>query len=363
MKAVVCKELNKISVEEVTLDPPKAGEVHIKVGAAGVCHSDLSMTNGTVPAPLPLVLGHEAAGVVASVGEGVTNVAPGDHAVLSFVPTCGNCFHCNRDESHLCQAIPPIGVYADGTKRVRQGDTEFFCMTSLGAMAEEAICPAISVIPIDKDIPLQLAALVGCGVTTGVGSVIKTAKVPPGSNVAIFGCGGVGLAAIQGARLAGAGRVMAIDTAASKEKFALECGATDFIDASKTNAIEAVKELTGGVGADYAFEVIGIASVMEDAHRATRRGGTTVIVGLGKFKESMKLDSMMLSLEGKRVLGSFYGNVNPRVDFPKLLELNRSGKLDLPSLVTKTYSIDEAPQAFEDMQKGVNARGVILFDS
>lgn len=362
MKAVVCKELNKITVEEVTLDPPKAGEVRMKIAAAGVCHSDLSMTNGTVPTGLPLVLGHEAAGIVDSVGEGVTHVSPGEHAVLSFIHSCGGCFHCLRDERFLCQAIPAIGLYADGTKRVRQGDTEFFCMTALGAMAEEAICPAMSVVPIEKDIPFQLAALVGCGVTTGVGSVIKTAQVEPGSRVAIFGCGGVGLAAIQGARLAGASRIIAVDTAESKEPFARQCGATDFINASETNPVKAIKELTDGIGADYAFEVIGVASVMEQAHLATRRGGTTVIVGLGKFKETMKLDSMMLSLEAKRVLGAMYGSVNPRLDFPKFLDLNRRGKLDLGALVTKTYTIDEAPQAFEDMQKGVNARGVITFD-
>ena len=362
MKAVVCKELNKITVEEVTLDPPKAGEVRIKVAAAGVCHSDLSMTNGTMPAPLPMVLGHEAAGVVASVGDGVTHVTPGDHVVLSFVPTCGDCFHCLRDEAFLCQAIPATGTYADGTKRVRQGDTEFSSMTALGAMAEEAICPAISVVPIDKDIPLPLAALVGCGVTTGVGAVIKTAKVPPGASVAIFGCGGVGLAAIQGARLAGAGQVIAIDAAASKEEFARQCGATDFVDASQTDPVAALRERTGGVGVDYAFEAIGIASVMEQAHKATRRGGTAVIIGMGKFKDTVKLDAWMLPLMAKKLVGSFYGNVNPRVDVPRLLELNRSGKLDLASLVTKTYTIDEAPQAFDDMQKGVNARGVIVFD-
>ena len=363
MKAVVCHELNKIAVEDVTLDPPKAGEVHVKMAACGVCHSDLSVVNGTIPMPPPVVLGHEGAGVVLGVGEGVTNVKAGDHVVMSFVPNCGECFHCLRGETHLCIAMPPTGRQLDGTSRLHLGDLELGAMTALGNMAEEVVCPAICVVPIDKDVPLQVAALVGCGVTTGVGAAIKTAQVQPGSTVAVFGCGGVGLCTIQGARLAGADRIIAVDLADNKLEMAQKFGATDTVNGSSGDPVGKIRELTGGIGVDYGFEVIGIPSVVEQAYNATRRGGKVIVVGVGKLTEQVSFNALMLSLDGKTICGCMYGNVNPRVDFPQLLDLNRRGKLDLQGLVTNTYSIDDAPQAFADLEKGVNARGVIVFDS
>ena len=196
MKAVVATELNKFSVQEISLDGPKAGELLVKMSAVGICHSDLSVINGTLPLPTPIVLGHEGAGVVDQVGEGVTNVKPGDHVVLSFQPACGNCFFCNHNESHLCSTGGTTGKMLDSTSRVKLGDTELNVMQYLGCMAEAAVVPAISVIPIDKDISMKAAALVGCGVTTGVGAALNTAKVKPGSTVAVVGCGGVGLSII-----------------------------------------------------------------------------------------------------------------------------------------------------------------------
>ena len=362
MKAVVCHELNKIAVEEVTLDPPKAGEVRVKMAACGVCHSDLSVVNGTIPMPPPLVLGHEGAGVVQELGEGVSNVRVGDHVVMSFVPTCGSCFHCLRGEMHLCTAIAPTGRQLDGTSRLHLGEKELGAMTALGNMAEEVVCPAMCVVPIEKDIPLTVAALVGCGVTTGVGAAIKTAEVQPGSTVAVFGWGGVGLCTIQGARLAGADRIIAIDLADNKLEMAQRFGATDTVNASSGDAVAKVRELTDGIGVDYGFEVIGVPAVMEQAYAATRRGGKVTIVGVGKLTEQVSFNALLLSLDGKTICGSMYGNVNPRVDFPLLLDLNRRGKLDLEGLVTKTYSIDDAPLAFSDLEKGLNARGVIVFD-
>jgi S-(hydroxymethyl)glutathione dehydrogenase/alcohol dehydrogenase len=362
MKAVVCQELNKISVEDVTLDPPKAGEVHVKMSACGVCHSDLSVVNGVIPMPPPVVLGHEGAGVVKTVGEGVTHVKPGDHVIMSFVPNCGNCFHCLRNEAHLCIALPPGGLQADGTSRLHLGDRDLFAMTSLGNMAEEVVCPAISVVPIDKDIPMQIAALVGCGVTTGVGAAIKTAQVTPGSTVAVFGCGGVGLCTIQGARLAGADRIIAVDLADNKLEMAKKFGATDGVNAGEGDPVGKIRELTGGIGADFTFEVIGIPAVVQQAYNAARRGGTVTVVGVGRVTEQVGFNALMLSLDGKTIKGCMYGNVNPRVDFPNLLDLNRRGKLDLEGLVTTTYKIDDALQAFADLEKGLNARGVIVFD-
>jgi len=362
MKAAVCRTRNEITVEDLTLDPPKAGEVKVKVKATGVCHSDLSAANGTIPMPLPLVLGHEGAGVIEAVGEGVTRVKPGDHVIMSFVPNCGSCFHCVRGEAHLCTAGPGGGKMADGTSRVHQGDEDLAVFAALGNMAEACVCPEISVVPIDPSFPLTTAALIGCGVTTGVGAVLKTAKVKPGSTVAVFGCGGVGLSAIQGARLAGASRIFAVDLASSKLEMAKKFGATDLVDASAGDPVAEIMGHTGKLGVDYAFEVIGIPSVVDQAYKATRRGGSMTIVGVGKLSEQFSFNALLASLTGKTIHGCMYGNVNHREDFPMLLELERLGRLDLQGMVTKTYSIDEAPQAFEDMTSGANARGVIVFD-
>lgn len=360
MKAVVVHELNRITVEQVELDPPKAGEVQVKMAAAGVCHSDLSVVNGTIPHPLPIVLGHEGAGVIEAVGEGVTHTKPGDHVVMSFVPNCGRCFHCVRHEAFLCRATPRGGAMLDGSSRLHIGDKRLAAFCSLGNMAERVVCPAISVVPVAKEIPLKVAALIGCGVTTGVGAAINTAQVKPGSTVAVFGCGGVGLAALQGARIAGAARIFAVDLAPEKLELAKRFGATDVVTAD--DAAKKLLAATGGIGVDYAFEAIGIPAVVEAAVMATRRGGTTVAVGVGKLSDSIKLNALAFPLSGKTLCGCMFGSANPQHDFPKLLDLYRAGKLDLEGMVTKTYTIDEAPQAFADLEKGVNARGVISFE-
>jgi S-(hydroxymethyl)glutathione dehydrogenase/alcohol dehydrogenase len=359
MKAVVVHELNRFAVENVELAPPKAGEVKVKMVAAGVCHSDLSAINGTIPQPLPLVLGHEGAGVVVEVGEGVLNCKPGDHVVMSFVPNCGKCFHCVRGEAFLCRATPKGGMMADGTSRLRLGDQPLAVFCALGNMAEYVVCPSISVVPVAKDVPLQVAALIGCGVTTGVGAAINTAKVKPGSTVAVFGCGGVGIAAIQGARIAGAARIFAVDLSPEKLELAKRFGATDLIHADEAG--KAILDQTKGIGVDYAFEAIGKAAVVEAAVAVTRRGGTTVAVGVGKVSEQITLNALIFPLSGKTLCGCMFGSANPLHDFPKLLDLYRAGKLDLEGMVTKRYTIDQAPQAFEDLEKGLNARGVITF--
>jgi Zn-dependent alcohol dehydrogenase len=229
----------------------------------------LSVINGTIPHPLPMVLGHEGAGVVTEVGDGVTHVKPGDHVVMSFVPNCGRCFHCVRGEAFLCPS-PRGGGMLDGSKRLRMGDTELGAFCSLGNMAEEVVCPAINVVKIADDVPLQVAALIGCGVTTGVGAALNTARVTAGSTVAVFGCGGVGLATIQGARIAGAARIFAIDLSPEKLEMAKRFGATETFTGDV--AEKGLRKATGGVGVDYAFEVIGIPSVVETAINVTRRG-------------------------------------------------------------------------------------------
>ena len=357
MKAVLVHELNRASVEDVQLAPPKAYEVKIKMAAAGVCHSDLSVLNGTIPHPLPVVLGHEGAGVVEEVGEGVSHTKPGDHVVMSFVPNCGRCFHCVRHEAFLCRATPRGGAMLDGTQRLSQGGKPLAAFCSLGNMAEYVVCPAISVVPVSKDIPLDVAALIGCGVTTGVGAVSSTAAVEPGSTVAVCGGGGVGIATIQGARIAGAARIFAVDISDEKLELAKRFGATDVVKAE--DAPKQLMALTDGIGVDYAFEAIGIGAVVEAAIQATRRGGTTVAVGVGKLTDSIKLNALVFPLSGKTLASCMFGSANPQLDFPKMLALYRGGKLDLQGMVTKTYSIDEAPQALKDLELGKNTRGVI----
>jgi S-(hydroxymethyl)glutathione dehydrogenase/alcohol dehydrogenase len=361
MKAVIAHEINRFSVEEVSLDPPKAGEVLVKMAATGICHSDLSVINGTLPLPLPMVVGHEGAGVVDQVGEGVTNVTPGDHVVLSFQPSCGQCFFCIRSEPHLCSIGPPHGRMLDGTARVRFQGNEIGVMQFLGNMAEYAVVPAMSVVPIDKEVPLRSAALVGCGITTGVGAVINTAQVPPGATVAVLGCGGVGLSIIQGARIAGADRIIGVDLADNKLEMATRFGATDIVDASG-DPVQKVKELTNGIGVDFAFEAIGLPTTIVQTYGMARRGGTAVVVGAGKITDVASFSALLLFSESKTIKGCYYGNVNARVDFPKLIDFYRHGKLDLDGMVTNTYRIDDAVQGFADLEKGVNARGVIVFD-
>lgn len=359
MKAVVVHEVNRIAVDEVELAAPKAFEVKIKMAAAGVCHSDLSVVNGTIPHPFPVVLGHEGAGVVEAVGEGVSHTKPGDHVVMSFVPNCGRCFHCVRAEAFLCRATPRGGMMLDGTSRltIRGQDKGLSAFCSLGNMAEYVVCPAISVVPVSKDIPLPIAALLGCGVTTGVGAALNTAEVSAGSIVAVFGCGGVGISIIQGARIAGASRIFAVDVSDEKLEQAKRFGATDILKAD--NAPKALIAATDGIGVDYAFEAIGIGAVVEAAIQATRRGGTTVAVGVGKLSDAIKLNALAFPLSGKTLASSMFGSANPQHDFPKLLSLYNAGKLDLQGMVSRSYKIEEAAEALRDLEQGRNTRGVI----
>jgi S-(hydroxymethyl)glutathione dehydrogenase/alcohol dehydrogenase len=360
MKALVYTEATKYSVEEVRLDAPKAGELKIKMAATGVCRSDLSVIKGVIPLPAPMILGHEGAGTVEEIGEGVSGFETGDPVVLSFVPACGKCHECIHQRPALCSAGEPDGKMLDGTSRARMGDTELGVMAFLGCMAEYCIVPMTAAVKIDKSIPLDKAALVGCGVMTGVGAAINTARVTPGSTAAVFGCGGVGLSIIQGCRIAGADRIIGVDVADNKLEMARKFGATDTVNGSDGQAVAAIHALTGG-GADFTFEAVGIPELMCQTYDAARRGGTATIAGVGRLTESFPINALLVSLNGKTLKGSMYGDTNPHADFPMLLGLYQRGKLDLDGMITNTYSIDEAPQAFLDMEKGLNARGVIIY--
>lgn len=361
-KAALCRAHNTpVVIEPVTVDGPKRGEVMVKLGACGVCHSDLSAITGTIALPLPLVLGHEGAGVVEEAGEGVSGLMKGDHVIFSFIYMCGRCRFCVSGRPVLClEQGKALTTPLEGTPRVRDARGQpLNIFSGCGSMAEYATVSAENLIKIDPKIPLDCAALVGCGVTTGVGAVFNTAKVEPGSSVAVFGCGGVGLSVIQGARIAGAEKIIAIDTLQPKLEMAKRFGATDSILFTE-DPTKALKKMTGG-GPDYAFECVGSGELAAAAYRAIRRGGLAVVVGVAKPSDSTSVRTMTLPFEEKTLTGSYFGSCVPRVDFPRMLSLYMAGRLKLEELITQRYSIDEAPQAFADLQAAKNARGVIVF--
>ena len=363
-RAVVCREINKpVVVENITVDSPKRGEVMVKLSACGVCHSDLSATNGTIALPPPLVLGHEGAGEVVEVGEGVTGLAVGDHVVASFIYMCGKCRFCSLGRPVLCaEQGKALSTLPDGTLRTKDAQGRpLNIFSGCGVMAEYATMHVDNLVKIDPRVPLDRAALVGCAVTTGVGAVFNTARVRPGASVAVFGCGGVGLNVVQGAAIAGAERIVAIDTLESKLEMARKFGATDVLLAKPGEDLtKALKKLTGG-GADYAFECVGSGELAAAAYKAIGRGGMAVVVGVAKASDSTSVRTMTLPFEEKTLTGSYFGSCVPRVDFPRMLGLYMQGKLKLDELITRRYSIGEAPQAFADLEAAKNARGVIVF--
>ncbi|MDA8183820.1 MAG: Zn-dependent alcohol dehydrogenase [Actinomycetota bacterium] len=360
VRAAVLREVGQpFAIEDIELAPCGPGMVRVRIAASGVCHSDLSIQNGAMPFMFPTVLGHEGAGVVAEVGEGVTRVVPGDHVVLTWMPACRRCFWCLAGQPTLCEnglAEAFAAPYATlgGEELVRGLGTATF--------AEETLVPEGSVVPVDKEVPLELAALVGCALATGIGAVWRTARVAPGSSVAVVGCGGVGLAVVQGARLAGASEVIALDTVAAKLDLASSLGATHTVDASACDPVAAVREATGSRGTDYAFEVVGRAATIRQAFAMTRRGGTTVLVGAGSPSEEVGFTAMELFVDAKAILGCVYGSVDPERDFPVLVDLVRKGRIDAASMVTRRISLGELNDAFRAMEAGEVARSVIVFD-
>jgi Zn-dependent alcohol dehydrogenase len=365
-KAVLAREVGKpVLVEQIEVAEPRHGEVTLRIAACGVCHSDLSATNGTINYPLPLVLGHEGAGVIVAVGDGVDNYAVGDHVVSSFVSMCGHCHYCQTGRPQLCvQSLKSLFTLPDGTVRTRDAagkDLNVFC--GCGVMAEYATVHMDNVVKIDSSMPLDRAALIACGVMTGVGAAVNTAKVEAGSIAVIIGCGGVGLNAIQGCAIAGAGVIVAVDTSDEKLEMAKQFGATHGYNITgQANAGKDLYKLCGG-GADYAFDCVGSGKSSEMAWGVLRRGGTAVIVGIAGPKDQIVLSAQQVATTEKTLTGSMYGSARPQLDFPRLIGLYRSGRLKLDELITRTYSIDEAPRAFADLNAGKQGRGVIIFDA
>lgn len=354
--AVYVGDPKALSIETLKPNPPGPRDVVVEIGASGVCHSDLSIMRGYVPLPPGMVLGHEGAGRVVEVGPEVSRVKKGDRVIASFVPACGACWPCLHEQSELCEKENEVSMNMRGT---RPDGNPYFCMTGLGTFSDVMTVDESSVVRVDTDLPDAQLALIGCGVTTGVGAALNTAKVKPGSSVAVLGCGGVGQAVIQGARIAGAGRIIAIDPQELKRKTAMKLGATDVVDPSKGDPVEQVKALTGGRGADYAFEVIGLPETILTTYGLARRGGEVIIVGMARFDAQFTLPAFGIFFEQKTVKGCKYGSAQVRRDFPRFVELIETSRLDISSMVSKTIKLEGVNDAFRAMEAGEVIRSVI----
>ena len=347
-------------VREVDLAEPQAGEVLVRVAAAGVCHSDLHYLKGEWIGPRPMVLGHEGAGVVERVGPGVTRVRPGDHCVLIFRGNCGACYYCTIGRPALCAGrVSPPGTLFDGTTRLSLDGQPIYHMARVACFAEHAVLAEEMLLPIPEAIPLDRAALVGCAVMTGVGAAMNTARVEPGSTVVVIGCGGVGLNVVQGARMLNAGRIIAVDLLDNKLDYALGFGATHAINAHEEEPVARVRELTGG-GADYAFDAIGSARTVQQAFEMVRAGGTAVVVGVAPQGQLAQIDAYAIAMQEKTLKGCFYGSARPRVDMLRLLDLYQQGRLKLDELISRRYTLDQINEGFALLQGGAVARGVIV---
>jgi S-(hydroxymethyl)glutathione dehydrogenase/alcohol dehydrogenase len=359
MRAAVLYQWNEpFVVEEVELAPPRQGEVRVKLAASGVCHSDLSIQRGTLPMPPPRIIGHEGAGIVEDVGPGVTSVAPGDHVILCWMYPCGHCVECGRGRPAHCPAALATMLGGGAAHfKVKGNDMPHW----VGSFAEHTVVPETACVKIRDDAPLDKACLVGCGVMTGIGAVLNTARVEEGASVAVFGAGGVGLNVIQGAVLAGAGRIIAVDLLDGKLKLAREFGATDTVNAGQGEAEAAIRDLTGGRGVDYAFEVIGSPKVIAQAFACLARGGTAVVVGAPPFGSEVTLPAFPFSMEEKALIGSYYGSARFHYDMPRIIDLYMAGRLKLDQLVTRRFRLDDINRSMEAMEKGEVARGVIVY--
>ena len=362
MQAAVMRANNvPLEIEEVSIDDPGPGEVLVKTVASGVCHSDLTVIEGGLPVPPPSILGHEPAGIVEAVGAGITDFAPGDHVIGCLSSWCGVCKFCTGGRPYLCltqfagrpEGAPPRLTAESGDPILQFGN--------LSSFAEKMLCPERSLVKIRDDMPLDRACLIGCGVTTGLGAALNTVNIPPGASVAIIGCGGVGLAALQGARIVGAGQIIAVDAQAWKFNLAQKLGATHCVDASDVDPVAAVQEITGG-GADFVFECIGLVPTVQQAVSMTGRGGTTVLVGVVPITQVVQLSAADLTLQEKNVTGSFMGSNRFRFDMPKYIEFYLDGRLHLDEMISSRLPLTEINDAFDRMRKGEAARQVIVFD-
>ena len=361
MKAAVMRELSApLEIEELSTDKPGAREVLVRTAACGVCHSDLHLLEGAIPTPLPCVLGHEPAGVVEAVGPDVRDFEPGDHVIACLSVFCGTCEQCTSGRLYLCSG-DACRRQVDEDSRLRKGDEAIEVMADLGAFAEQMLVHENALVKIRDDMPLDRAALIGCGVTTGLGAVLNTAQVRPGETVSVTGCGGVGLSAIQGARIAGASRIIAIDNQEWKLELAKRLGATDGVLADSDTS-RSVRGMTEG-GVDYAFECIGLADLVADCLRMTKLGGSTVMVGVVPRGVKLEIPAINMTLQEKKLIGSLMGSSRFRTDMPRFVDMYLSGKLLLDEMISARVPLEDVNLALDEMRKGTAARSVITFDA
>jgi alcohol dehydrogenase len=356
-------ESRPLTIAEVELDPPGAGEVLVKVAAAGLCHSDLSVINGSRPRPLPMVLGHEASGVVAETGAGVTDLAAGDHVVFVFVPSCGHCLPCMEGRPALCEpgaAANGAATLLGGARRLRRDGETLNHHVGVSCFAEYATVSRRSLVKIDPALPLDEAALFGCAVITGVGAVVNTARLRPGSTAAVVGLGGVGLNALLGARMAGARKVIGIDMLDDKLDLARQIGADETFNAGDPDIVAKLREATGG-GVDYAFEMVGSVKAMELAYRITRRGGETVSAGLSHPDHTFAIQHVNLVAEERTIRGCYLGSCVPARDIPRYIELYRQGHLPIERLMSERLKLDDINEGFDRLASGHTVRQMVMF--
>jgi len=353
-----------LAITELELDPPGPGELLVEVGAAGLCHSDLSVIDGSRPRVMPMALGHEAAGAVVATGAGVTDFAAGDHVVLAFVPACGECEPCRAGRAALCEpgaAANAAGTLLGGGRRIHTPDgEEINHHLGVSAFSDHIVVSQASAVKVDPDLPSEIAALFGCAVLTGVGAAVNAARIEPGQRVAVFGLGGVGLSALLGAVLQDAGTIVAVDVVPEKLELARQLGATDAVEAGP-GAVAAVREITGG-GADHVIETVGSATVLTEAYDATRRGGTTTTVGLPDPSQMLSIPAVSLVAEERTLRGSYLGSSVPARDLPKFIDLYRDGRLDVERLLTHRLTLDEINEGFDRLADGEAVRQAIVFD-
>ncbi|MGW1601981.1 Zn-dependent alcohol dehydrogenase [Streptomyces eurythermus] len=356
MRAAVLHEIGREKLE--VLDDVEAvgfgpGKVRIRVRATGLCHSDLSAMNGVLPQPAPFVPGHEGAGEIVDVGDGVWHLKPGDRVLLCWLPACGSCPACKRGQTRLCLA----GFMNAGTPNFRRSGGDVFGFAGTGTFAEEVVVDAGCAVPIPEDVPFDIAALIGCGVTTGLGAALNTADVAAGSSVAVIGCGGVGISVVQGARLKGAAEIVAVDPVASRRESALGFGATRAV--APEELADAKQRITGGEGFDYVFEVVGKSATARTAYESTRRGGTLVVVGAGALDDHLRLNMFELFFDEKRILPSLYGGGDVLRSYERAIALWRSGRVDLAGLITHRVPLTGINEALDRMRTGTALRTCI----
>ena len=363
MKAAVLYEGNQhLEIRELAQDAPKAGEVRVETNAAGLCASDHHVITGTAAAPLlPAVLGHEGSGTVVEVGSGVTRVKPGDRCILSFVSNCGHCTSCRTGLPNLCDTNMGTGwKQFDSTARLHDGDDDVYQMAKLGVFGESLVIPQQACHPIPDGVPAEIAALMGCCVATGVGAVINNTAARVGMTVAVFGCGGVGLNVIQGARLFNASRIIAVDIYDHKLEFSYKFGATDVLNAREVDAVEAIREMTDG-GVDMAFDSFGSSGTTTDALKSVRKAGTAVMIGLAPDGETAPVDMVEMLRNQKTLVASYYGSASPHETFDKLVDFYLKGRIDVDVLITRRYSLEQINEGFDALARGEDGRGVILY--